>query len=192
MAAMREQSGQGTIGSAAKQWIVLAMLIAAAGMLLLFFLLKGGPRGAKIIGKGDQAPEFHLTSLNGGQVNLSDFRGKVVMVHFWATWCPPCVDELPTLDRLYHGILGKDFELLAVSVDEGGAEAVTSFLRRNNLGLPVVLDPGGTVARSYGTFKFPETYILDRSGIVRYKVIGAADWSNPANLSVIRDLIDQK
>ena len=168
------------------------MVIVAAGLLLFFFLAKEGPRGAKIIREGDQAPEFRLSTVDGKQISLSDFRGKIVMVHFWATWCPPCVEEIPTLERVYRSFLGKDFELLAVNVDEGGAEAVTSFMQRNRLTLHVLLNPGGSVAKSYGTFKLPETYILDRNGIVRYKVIGPANWSVPENLKAIGNMIDQQ
>ena len=189
---MAQQSGTGAISTAAKRGIVLVILVAAAGLLFLFLVAKEGPRANKIIQEGDQAPEFRLSALDGKQAALSDYRGKVVMVHFWATWCPPCVEELPTLERLYRSFAGRDFELLAVSVDEGGAERVTSFMQKNGLTLPVLLNPGGSVAKSYGTFKFPETYLLDRSGIVRYKVIGPADWSMPANVKAIRDMIDHQ
>ncbi len=189
---MDQRPGTGTIGTAAKRGIILAILVVAAGLLFLLLVAKEGPRAKKIIQEGDRAPEFRLSALDGKQEGLADYRGKVVMVHFWATWCPPCVEELPALERMYRSLAGKDFELLAVSVDEGGAEAVASFLQRNRLTLPVLLDPGGSVAKSYGTFKFPETYLLDRSGIVRYKVIGPADWSNPANVKAIRDMIDHQ
>ncbi len=138
------------------------------------------------------APEFRLQKLDGGYVSLSDLRGKVVMVHFWATWCPPCVEEIPTLDRLHHSPLGKDFEMLAVSVDEGGAAAVAPFIQKNRLGLPVLLDPGHQVAELYGTYKFPETYIVDRQGVVRYKAIGPRDWTDPSNIQILRDIIEAK
>lgn len=189
---MSNQRGTGAISTAAKRSIVLAILLAAAVLLFLLLVSKERPRATKVIHEGDQAPEFRLSALDGKQAGLSDYRGKVVMVHFWATWCPPCVEELPTLERMYRSLSGKDFELLAVSVDEGGAGTVASFLQRNRLALPVLLNPGGSVAKSYGTFKFPETYLLDRSGIVRYKVIGPADWSLPANIKAIRDMIDQQ
>jgi peroxiredoxin len=171
---------------------VLVILVAAVGLLLLLLVAKEGPRTKKIIQEGDQAPEFRLSALDGKQSGLSDYRGKVVMVHFWATWCPPCVDELPTLERIYRSFDDRDFVLLAVSVDEGGAETVTTFMQRNRLTIPVLLNPGGSVAKSYGTFKFPETYLLDRRGIVRYKVIGAADWSLPVNVKAVRDMIDHQ
>ena len=180
------------MGSGAKKWIVAAILAAAVALLLLFLFTKGGPKKTHLVSEGDQAPAFRLPALDGRQVNLSDFRGKVVMVHFWATWCPPCVEELPTLDRLYHGLLGKDFALLAVSVDEGGAEAVRAFLQKNHLSLPVLLDPQRSVAGQYGTFKFPETYLLDRNGVVRYKVIGPMDWSDPRGIGVILKMLEQK
>ncbi len=189
---LNQQSGTGAISTAVKKGIVLVIFVAAVGLLLLLLVAKEGPRAKKIIEEGDHAPEFRLSALDGKQMGLSDYRGKVVMVHFWATWCPPCVEELPTLERIYRSFAGRDFELLAVSVDEGGVETVTSFMQRNKLTLPVLLNPGGSVAKSYGTFKFPETYLLDRSGVVRYKMIGAADWSLPANVKAIRDMIDHQ
>ncbi len=190
---MNQQSGTGTLSTTAKKGIVLAILILAlAGLAILFLFAKEGAQGVKIIGTGDRAPEFRLTALDGRQVSLSDYRGKVVMVHFWATWCPPCVEEIPTLERLYRGLLGKDFAILAVSVDEGGAEAVTSFMQRNRLSLPVLLDPRRSVSRLYGTFKFPETYLLDRDGVVRYKVIGPSDWTAQENINIVRSLIERQ
>ncbi len=175
--------------SSAKQFIFLAVLAIIALTAAVSFFVKVRPSGAKIIAAGDRAPEFKLPAPNGKTVSLSDFRGKVVMVHFWATWCPPCVEELPTLAQLYGSLAGKDFEMLAVSVDEGGAAAVTSFMHKNNLNLPVLLDTDHATASRYGTFKFPETYILDREGVVRYKVIGARDWRDPAALQLLQNLI---
>jgi len=178
--------------SVAKKNILLVILIAAAGLFLLFLFAKEGSRSIKIIHEGDRAPEFRLQALDGRAVSLADFRGKVVMVHFWATWCPPCVEEMPTLEQLYRLSGSTDFEILAVSVDEGGAGAVAEFMQRNGLSLLALLDPGRSVAGLYGTFKFPETYIVDRRGVVKYKVIGPRDWTAPANLNVIRGLIEAK
>jgi peroxiredoxin len=180
------------VSPAAKKGVVLFILIVAAVLLLLLLLVPRGPRGPRIIGEGDRAPEFRLTSLDGRQVSLSDFKGKVVMVHFWATWCPPCVEEMPTIEKLYRNFQGKDFEILAVSVDEGGPDAIRSFLKQNRLTLPVLLDPGAPVSKTYGTFKFPETYIVDRNGIVKYKAIGPRDWSDPATIKALQDLIEAR
>lgn len=168
---------------------IIAVLLVI-GFLVLFGQNSG--RGVKIIREGDRAPDFQLATLDGSAVSLSSFRGKVVMVHFWATWCPPCVEELPTLERLNRSFSGRDLAILAVSVDEGGAGAVGQFMQRNGFTLPVLLNPDQSAARSYGTFKFPETYILDRKGIVRRKVIGAADWTAPSVQQVIQAMLDGK
>ena len=178
--------------SVAKKKVAVVILIAAVGLFLLFLFAKEGSRGTKIIHESDRAPEFRLQALDGRAVSLADFRGKVVMVHFWATWCPPCVEEMPTLEKLYRSLGSTDFEILAVSVDEGGAGAVAEFMQRNGLSLHVLLDPGGSVAGHYGTFKFPETYIVDRGGAVKYKAIGPRDWTAPANMNAISGLIEAK
>jgi len=173
----------------AKQIAFLVVIVLAVVLFIAGYTAMQRKGGGKIVTKGDRAPEFGLPAFNGQQVSLSDFRGRVVMVHFWATWCPPCVEELPTLAKLSQELTGTDFEMLAVSVDEGGAAAVTPFLQKNGLSLPVLLDPDRSVARKYGTYKFPETYLVDRQGIVRDKIIGARDWNDPAALELLRDMI---
>ncbi len=178
--------------SVAKKNVLVVTLIAIVGLFLLFLFAKEGSRSIKIIHEGDLAPEFRLQALDGRVVSLADFRDKVVMVHFWATWCPPCVEEMPTLEQLYRLSGSTEFAILAVSVDEGGAGAVAEFMQRNGLSLPALLDPGRSVAGLYGTFKFPETYIVDRRGVVKHKVIGPRDWTSPANMNVIRGLIEAK
>jgi peroxiredoxin len=172
-----------------KQVIFLGVLVFFVALVVVGYLVKDRPAGKKLIASGDRAPEFRLTASDGRQVGLSDFRGKMVMVHFWATWCPPCVEEMPALDKLNNALKGTDFVMLTVSVDEGGVEAVAPFMLRNRLSLPVLFDPGGEVAGQYGTSKFPETYIVDREGVVRYKVIGSRDWADPANIQSMRELV---
>jgi peroxiredoxin len=170
--------------------LIIITLLAVIGAL--FFFGQSGGQRVKIVREGDRAPEFSLPSLDGRSVSLSSCRGKVVMVHFWATWCPPCVDEIPTLERLHRAYFGKDLEILAVSVDEGGAGAVGRFMQKNRFALPVLLNSDQSVSRAYGTVKFPETYLIDREGIVRQKVIGAVDWTSPAALQVIQAMLDKK
>jgi peroxiredoxin len=172
-----------------KKILFLIVVIITVALAVAGYVVKDRKIQKKIITTGDQAPDFRLPSLDGRSVSLADLRGKIVMVHFWATWCPPCVEELPTLEKLYGELRGGDFEMLAISVDEGGGAAVDAFLRKNGLTLPVFLDPGGSVSRLYGTYKFPETYILDRQGSVRYKVIGPRDWRDPEALKALRELI---
>jgi peroxiredoxin len=171
-----------------KAALAVVVLGIIAAILVFLYAQQGGHR-PKIIREGDAAPDFRLQALDGRSVSLSELRGKVVLLHFWATWCPPCVEEIPSLDRLYRSQLRDGLAVLAVSVDEGGASAVKAFLERNGLTLPVLLNPDRSVAAGYGTFKFPETYLVDRNGIVQYKIIGAANWDNPAAVKVIKDLL---
>ena len=181
-----------TKSNSTKQVVFLAVLVLCAVLFVAGYVVLSRPSTKKIITSGDRAPDFQLPDLNGQAVTLSALRGKVVMVHFWATWCPPCVEEIPTLAKLYRQFTGKDFIMLAVSVDEGGAGAVTAFMQRNRLDLPVLLDPDRATAASYGTFKFPETYIVDREGTVRYKMIGARDWTDPAAVQIVQNIIQGK
>jgi peroxiredoxin len=175
-----------------KKIIFLVVLIVLAAVFIVGLLVMNRSTGNKAVTSGDRAPEFRLKTLDGGSVNLADLRGKVVMVHFWATWCPPCVEEIPTLDRLYRSLSGKDLLILAVSEDEGGAGALESFIKQNRLSIPVLLDSGSNVARSYGTYKLPETYIVDRQGVVRYKAIGPRDWTDPANIQILRNIVEAR
>jgi peroxiredoxin len=188
-----------TVASGSKKkiaFLVVLVVLIALFIAGLFITERpsgttGTPTAAREIAGGERAPEFNLKTLGGGSVDLADFRGKVVMVHFWATWCPPCVEEIPTLDKLFHNLTGKDFALLAVSEDDDGA-AVASFLQKNKLSLPVLMDAGSEVARQYGTYKLPETYIVDRQGVVQYKAIGPRDWTDPANIQILQKLIESK
>jgi peroxiredoxin len=172
-----------------KKKLFLSALVILIVLLAVGYAVMSKPTSTRIISTGDTAPEFKLPDTGGRLVGLSDFRGRVVMVHFWATWCPPCVEELPSIARFSQQLDGNDFVMLAVSVDEGGAEAVTTFLQKNGLSVPALLDPDRAVAGRYGTFKFPETYIVDRKGVVRYKVIGPRDWSAPEAARIVRSLI---
>lgn len=178
-------------GVSMKKAVLVIFIVVFALAALLLLVQRGGKR-TRIPQRGDPAPQFQLQSLDGRTVRLADLRGKAVIVHFWATWCPPCVEELPALERFYGLLKGKPVELLAISVDDTGAETVREFMRKNGLTLPVLLDPDKQVAASYGTFKFPETYLLDRNGIIRDKVIGAADWTRPEAMELIDALLREQ
>jgi len=175
--------------SSMKQIVFFIVLVVAVVLIVVGFIAKDRKSVGKIITKGDKAPEFRLPDMNGQIVNLSDLRGKIVIIHFWATWCPPCVEEIPTLDYLNQQLAGSDFAMLAISVDENGAQGAGPFLKQKGLNVPVLLDPDRAVAMRYGTFKFPETYILDRAGIVQYKIIGPGDWRDPSVIKLLKDMI---
>ena len=112
------------------------------------------------------------------KITLSQYRGQVVVLNFWATWCPPCVEEMPSLVEMQRRMKAKGVTVLAVSVDvdEG---AYKQFLKDHNVSLLTVRDPEHKSSELYGTFKYPETYVIDRGGVMRRKFIGAVDWTEP-------------
>jgi thiol-disulfide isomerase/thioredoxin len=134
-----------------------------------------------------EAPDFKLKDWAGREVQLSSLRGRVVLVNFWATWCQTCVVEMPSLGQLAEAERGKPFTLLAVSVDDDW-NAVREFFREGTP-LTVLLDQGKTVPPRYGTEKFPETFVVDRDGKVRYYVVSDRNWMAPDVKSCIDALI---
>lgn len=147
-------------------------------------------RNAAIVGKGQPAPNFTLSNLQGQKVSLSDFKGKVVLLNLWATWCPPCREEMPSMEMLYRKFQEQGLVILAVNVEEDGQQAVSSFLRRTPYSFPILLDTGADVQNLYKVFQFPETFIIDRNGNVVEKVIGAIDWTGPQAVKLINFLLN--
>jgi peroxiredoxin len=164
-------------------WVAAA--VAAAAMFALVFG-RGTPAP---VGRGSPAPDFALERLaDGATVRLSELRGRVVLVSFWATWCAPCEEEMPALERLYRELRAEGFELLAVSVD-ADREAVVAFQQRLGVSFPILLDPEQRVAREWQTFRFPESLLVDRDGRVVERYVGAKEWDSGAYLERIRRLL---
>ena len=134
------------------------------------------------------APEFAVQD-RGGQVHrLSDFRGKVVLVNFWATWCPPCLEEMPSMEALRKQIDETRLQILALSVDASW-KPVDAFLEQQTFGFGIYSDFEQKVAELYGTHMVPETYIVDKQGVILCKVIGDRDWVEPAMIAFLKKLI---
>ena len=135
------------------------------------------------------APPFELMDLDQRSHRLSDFAGKVVVLNFWATWCPPCVEEMPSLQRL-EDLLGEDgLVVVAVSVDERYSD-IPPFVAEHRLRFQVLHDLGKRVSRRYEVFQFPETWIIRRDGTLASHIIGARDWAAPSSLELFRGLLD--
>ena len=126
---------------------------------------------------GTAAPDFTVTNADRS-VTLSQFRGQIVVLNFWATWCPPCIEELPSMLQMQQRLKDKGVTVVAVSVDADEG-AYRQFLKDHNVTLITVRDGDQKSSNLFGTFKFPETYIIDRNGIVRGKFIGAVEWGQP-------------
>jgi len=127
--------------------ILIVLMTIGVGIIILLQLKDStfNTSGKPPLGKGVPAPNFSLPDLEGKKVSLTDFKGKVVLLNIWATWCAPCVEEMPSMEKLYQELKGEDFELLAISVDESGAEAVKPFLEKLKIGFPVLLDTKGEI-----------------------------------------------
>lgn len=130
------------------------------------------------VNAGDRAPSFKVTTERGKVLTRSDFGGRVLVLNFWASWCPPCVEETPSMNQLARDLSAKGVVVLGISVDQD-AEAYRRFLAEHSVVFETALDPEERVNSEFGTFKYPETYVI-RDGRVRIKYIGPRDWSDPA------------
>lgn len=172
---------------AIRRWreILIGLVAAAAvcvGLYVIFFEGNQPPpevtefRWGSKPKVGDPAPDFTLPTLGGNPVRLTNYKGKVVFLNFWATWCPPCREEMPSMESLYQRLKGRDFEMLAVSIDSKGEDHVRSFVSKYALTFPVLLDPNKEVYRLYGLTGVPETFIVNKHGDIVLKIIGPQDW----------------
>jgi len=137
------------------------------------------------------APAFVLPAPDGRKVSLAQFRGKVVFLNFWATWCESCRDEMPSMERLYREFKGKGLEVVAVNVKDKRADAL-AFVKKLGLSYTVLMDPEGEVGLLYGAFGLPVTYIIDARGVVLARLWGPADWSSPAAKKLFSALLEEK
>jgi len=131
------------------------------------------------------APVFSLLDSEGKEWNLESFRGKVVFVNFWATWCPPCREEMPSMLKLKAMMEGKPFVMLTILMNDDPVKA-KNFLQKLGGSLPVLQDPGGKLAEIYGLTGVPETFIIDKQGILRKKYIGAWPWDSDGALEMLK------
>jgi peroxiredoxin len=134
------------------------------------------------------ADDFTVTMPGGGKFRLSDHRGKVVMVNFWATWCPPCLEEMPAMDRLYRQHKDAGFTLVAVSVDADGAK-IAPFLTAHKLTFPVGLDPRMDLANGYAVRALPSSFIVGRDGNLAALAIGPRHWDSDAAHSLVEGMV---
>lgn len=135
------------------------------------------------------AREFTLPAPGGAKVRLADFKGKVVFLNFWATWCPPCKEEMPAMERLYQKLKARGFVVLAVSIDAEGDSVVTPFLKEHHLTYPVALDQKMEVARLYAVRALPSTYLIDRKGKIVAMALGARQWDSPDAVALMESLL---
>jgi peroxiredoxin len=161
--------------------VTCARLFVAVLLLVSLAACNGG-RPPRI---GETAPDFTVNGLQKA-IALSQLRGKPVLLNFWASWCAPCVEEMPSLVQLQKQ-MGDKVTVLAVSIDSD-ENAYKQFIRDHNIDLLTAWDPKKISSELYGTFKYPETYVIDSNGVIRRKFIGAIDWTNPEIIDYLNKL----
>jgi len=166
---------------------VIAFVVVVIAVVV--FVVMGQKRDFEPVKPGTESIDFTLPDLKGNPVSLKDYRGKVVFLNFWATWCQPCKDEMPSMQALYKSLQGQPFEILALSVDKDGPEVVEAFTKKYNVTFKVLHDRKGTMKEAYKTTGVPETFIIDQNGVIAEKVWGPKDWSDDYSTIMIKDLL---
>ena len=181
-----------------RQWIVVAAVVATLAALVAFGWTQ---RGRFLpVEVGSTPPEVHATDLRGAPVRLSSLRGQVVLLNIWATWCGPCQQEMPSMERLYRVLHPRGLRIVAVSIDAAPGQIdlgghmggdVAGFAREFGLTFDIWQDPTGAIGRDYRTTGVPESFLVDRGGRIVKKVIGATEWDDPATVELIRRLLEE-
>lgn len=166
---------------------ISALVVVAVGLLLLAACSGGPPPSSVAV--GTPAPDFTLVNMQGERVSLSDYLGQVVVINFWATWCPPCREEKPTMEGLYQQFKDDGLVFLAVNVEADGHQVVSQYLLRQSYTFPILLDGKAEVQGLYGVFRYPESYIIDRDGTVVEHIIGGRDWMQNPTYRMIESLL---
>jgi cytochrome c biogenesis protein CcmG/thiol:disulfide interchange protein DsbE len=162
--------------------------VAMGFMAVLLLLAIYTPLRETVVTVGDRAPDFSIKADNGRTYTRADFGGKLLILNFWATWCPPCREELPSLDALQRTLGSKGLVVLAVSVDKD-EKVYRDFLAANKVAVTTARDPSQDINREYGTVQFPESYIIDRNGRVVEKIISSTNWMDEQMVSHVQSLL---
>ncbi len=172
------------------QWLAVGAVVGLLALLLAAAVTFTGE--VRAVGVGSEAPDFEAVNLKSGVLeNLGRYRGEVVLLNVWATWCLPCEQEMPSMERLYRDLGPEGLRIVAVSVDAGPGEPVLEWARQRDLTFDIWHDPKGRVQRIYHTTGVPESFVIDRHGVIVKKVIGAVEWDYPAQKALFRRLLKE-
>ncbi len=173
-------------------YLLVIPILVVIGIVVFTFVF--GEKKVKVKSRplqvGEMAPDFTFPDLDGNMVTLSSLRGKVVFINIWATWCPTCIDEMPSMEKLYQQTKEMGLEILAVSIDVLGEQVVRPFMEKYKLTFPALLDNQGKIKRLYATTGVPESFILDKEGRLAFKAIGPRDWSTPEFIEFFKKLTE--
>jgi thiol-disulfide isomerase/thioredoxin len=172
-----------------KRSVVCCLIFSAFILLLAGCQKKQEAPLAAVVKEGKPALDITVNSLANAPLKLSDLKGKVVLLNFWATWCPPCREEMPSMMKLNSAMAGKPFQMVAVSIDEGGVSDIQAFFKESGYFLPTYTDSSGAAQKAYGITGVPESFLIDKNGILIKKVIGPLAWDSPETVSFIEGLM---
>jgi peroxiredoxin len=167
---------------------------------VVFFLFIRSSEGDDLFAKAGiqsiktvkSAPNFRLEMINRRKVELKEFKGKVIFLNFWATWCGPCKEELPSMEALYQQYKEKDFIMIAISVDYEGVRPVKEFIEKQRYTFTVLLDPNCETLDLFEVKAIPTTFIIDKKGRMIGRVVGPKDWKKPEVISLFEKLVSEK
>ena len=177
--------------TARQQWSIVLGIVALLAVLLAAATHYLGDELFPV-SVGSTAPPMEAMTLDGTKrtKTLADYKGKVVLLNVWATWCEPCKVEMPSIEKLHREFGPQGLAVVAVSVDDAGTEDhIREFVKELGLTFEILHDPSAVTSRNYQITGYPETFVIARDGTIRKKIIGAADWSSEANRALIRELL---
>jgi cytochrome c biogenesis protein CcmG/thiol:disulfide interchange protein DsbE len=169
-----------------KAFILLIILLS--GITIAFLIIRHRPEITTI---GSVAPDIELIDINKNKIKLSELSGAVVFINFWATWCEPCINELPSIEELSKLTSGNPkFKLITILFKDDESSAF-NFMKENGYTFPIYLNPEGSAAKNFGITGVPETFIIDKKGILRNKIIGPAEWDSPRARETFQALMNE-
>jgi peroxiredoxin len=170
------------------QWIAVGSILAGFIAMLGIGLASTSDLG--LVGPGSDAPDFEAIDVATGETRgLADYEGDVILLNIWATWCPACEEEMPSMQRLYERLSPQGLKVVAVSIDKADAEYVLEWVQERNLTFDILQDRAGRIEDIYQTTGVPESFVIDRNGVIVKKVIGASEWDHPAQVDLLRRLL---
>ena len=164
---------------------------------LLLFLFSGLAQASSPLddllvvpeGSRQTAPDFIIENLRGGDASLEDYKGSIVLLNFWATWCMPCRAEMPGMETLWHKYKDQGFVIVAISIDEGSKKRVEKFIEIFDLSFPVLLDPESKVNDLYKVYNMPTSFLIDRNGKIISRIVGSDDWTSEEAIQLVETLL---
>jgi len=173
-----------------KKKSLIFLILICSGIIIALISIKP-THSPKITTVGGTTPDFELTDLSNDKIKLTDRKGSVIFINFWATWCTSCIDEMPSIERLSRIFSGNArFKLVTILYKDEEDRAI-SYMKQNDYTFPVYLNPDESAAKLFGITGVPETFIIDKKGILRHKVIGPAEWDSPSTTQAFQTLINE-